>query len=560
MPSTPPDLIEGVLPTAQHIQTSPTILKKVNLPGNAIISALDIDPLQSRSGPLRLTEVHQNTRKTVTRQATTSTENDPSLSPDPLSGPRTFAGSTFLPFVRLFFEHMFVIMPVVARDVYLDPLLYTMEIADFETYCFLCALCAATIVQLDDSVKQPPPIHPTKRSDDCFVDECLRVRQTFDYVESVSSVSIMTSFFLFAYNGNHERHAKAWHYLQESITMAENLNMDDEKSYASLEPIEAQWRRRLYWLLFITERAYAVQRRKHTRLRAAVGLPAIFESEDPQMLNGFVGLANLFSAVDDSFVGAWRGSRRSSLCDEAWLAQTQRQLDASARATDAVGLTDTQRLDIDVTREWLHALAWQMGVMNGLIWGEGEGGMRLDYPLQLARKVIQITSSASAHALDSHGIGMEQKISDIAGCLADVLKCTGENSTIFTEGRHYLNLLLQQLAVMRGKESRYLKPLVSKMEGLMGYEMSITLAQPAVRSPITPKAEHYLSPTSFGASGPGWSMDDSMGMLRKLSMNGMMGLSDPSFTDAWSLRRSSGMVMTDQDSDAIQPWEEQPSL
>lgn len=251
------------------------------------------------------------------------------------------------------------------------------------------------------------------RADHLFAEECLRERKSFDYVEASSTLSIMTSFFLFAYYGNHERHVQAWHYLQESITCAENMEMDDETHYAKLESTESQWRRRLYWLLFITERAYAVQRRKHTRLHASVTLPAVFESEDSQLLNGFVSLANLFSAVDESFVSAWRGSRRASLCDEAWLAKTQKQLDATANAVGLGELTETQHLDISVTREWLHVLAWQMGVSNGLIWGQGEGGMRLDYPVELARKVVEITSSANALALDSHGIGMVSKAEPI---------------------------------------------------------------------------------------------------------------------------------------------------
>jgi hypothetical protein len=245
-----------------------------------------------------------------------------------------------------------------------------------------------------------------KHSDDLFAEECLRERKHFDFVEHASPMSTMTSFFLFAYHGNHEKHLKAWHYLQESITFSENLEMDDEDSYAKLDPVDAQWRRRLYWLLFITERAYAVQRRKRTRLQASVTLPAVFESEDPQLLNGFVNLANLFSAVDDSFVSAWRGSRRASLCDEAWLAQTQKQLDATADTTGLGELTETQQLDISISREWLHILAWQMGVSNGLIWGQGEGGMRLDYPVEIARKVVDMTSNATSIALDTHGIGM----------------------------------------------------------------------------------------------------------------------------------------------------------
>jgi hypothetical protein len=122
------------------------------------------------------------------------------------------------------------------------------------------------------------------------------------------------------------------------------------------------------------------------------------------LLNGFVNLANLFSAVDENFVRAWRGSRKTSLCNEAWLVQTQERLDKAAIGTD--NISETQHLDISVTREWLHMLAWQVGLRNGLIWGKGEGGMRLSYPIELAQKVVDITSVASPQALDSHGIGM----------------------------------------------------------------------------------------------------------------------------------------------------------
>ena len=325
-------------------------------------------------------------------------------SSDRYQQPQRILNETFEPYVKLFFQHMFPIMPIIPRSVYLDPNLFMNSTSmSPEIYCFLCALCATTIIQLDASVSTPPPLRPGRATDDVFAEECIRERRDYDYM-SPSTLSVMTSFFLFCYHGNHERHERAWYYLQESITFAENLSLDDEEAYLKLDAVEAQWRRRLYWLLFITERAYAVQRRKRTRLTPSVSLPTVFESEDVRLLNGFVSLANLFSAVDDSFVSAWRGSRRQSLCNEAWLTKTQRELDATARVIG--NLTETQHLDISVTREWLHVLAWQMGVSNGLIWGQGEGDMRLDYPIELAKKVVEITTSATSVALDSHGIGM----------------------------------------------------------------------------------------------------------------------------------------------------------
>jgi len=109
-------------------------------------------------------------------------------------------------------------------------------------------------------------------------------------------------------------------------------------------------------------------------------------------------------------------------------------------------ITETQRLDISISREWLHVLAWQMGVSNGLIGGQKESGMRLEYPVELARRVVRITEEANPMALDSHGIGMEQKLSDVGSCLADVLRCTaGDMSATFIQGREYLHLLVNKV-------------------------------------------------------------------------------------------------------------------
>ncbi|GIZ46106.1 hypothetical protein CKM354_000924500 [Cercospora kikuchii] len=479
---------------------------------------------------------------------------------------RAIPPETFLPFVQLFFEHMFAIMPILDRSVFLDSGVYSNHNMSSEMYAFLCALCATTVIQLDTSIPQPPSIHPVKRNDAIFAEECLRERKNFDYPEQATTLNVMTSFFLFCFYGNHEKHNQAWYFLQESITFSENMCMDDEEEYDKLDPIDAQWRRRLYWLLFITERAYAVQRRKRTRLSASVSLPAVFESEDPQLLNGFVNLANLFSAVDDSFVSAWRGTRRASLCDEAWLVRTQKQLDESVNANLVGALSETQQLDISITREWLHVLAWQMGVSNGLIWGQGEAGMRLDYPVELARKVVEITSGASALALDSHGIGMEQKISDIAGCLADVLRCTaGDTSATFLEGKHYLHVLLNRLSSMRGKESRYLKPLMAKVEGLAGFEMqSVTLPPPDEQRQIFAPGNNSNAqlPSIFstnvdGRTSPQWSMRQSVSMLRTLSMCGNLGMPNIAVMEdgGWDQqRRPSVRPLAEDELGMLQPW------
>ncbi|KAL1306400.1 hypothetical protein AAFC00_005107 [Neodothiora populina] len=414
------------------------------------------------------------------------------------------ANARFYPYVHIFFNNLFPIMPVIDPKIYLDHRLYSPATAMTpETHSFLCALSAATIVQLSSSVPLPSfdplPGRPSSEGD-MFVEECLRTRQRYDYISKPTSLTVITSFFLFAYYGNKEgeRSEKAWHYLQESISFAEIMDLDDDRALARDDPIEAQWKRRLFWLLFITERAYAIQRRKHTRLQPSIELPLLFDSEDPRLLNGFVTLVHLYSAIDQKFIGIWRGTRQRALCSASWLAETQSSLDTVALAME--NIIETQHLDISVSREWLHVLVWQMGVSNGLIWGRGQGGMRLEYPVELARRVVRITEDANPLALDSHGIGMEQKLSDIGGCVADVLRCAaGDTSDTFAHGRQYLSSIVKRLSVMRGRESRYLEPLMLKVDTLLDQGVPrgiMDLSLPPPPPTTTSDVDGYSAPST----------------------------------------------------------------
>lgn len=133
-----------------------------------------------------------------------------------------------------------------------------------------------------------------------------------------------------------------------------------------------------------------------------------------------------------------------------------------------------------------------------------------------------------------------------------MLKCTaGDTSETFLEGKHYLNILLQTLSSMRGKESRYLKPLMSKMEGLMGYELSNhTLPLPSLTTVGVPAgmSQDHLMP------GPRYSLTDSAGMLRTLSMSGNFGMPSLAMVQDWQQRRLSGRVYDEYETKAMGTW------
>lgn len=87
------------------------------------------------------------------------------------------------------------------------------------------------------------------------LEETIRVRKGFDYMDSPSLNTLCTSYFLFGCYYGLDLHHKAWFHLREATTLMHMMDMDKERTYQDqYDKVESSRRRRLYWLLFITER------------------------------------------------------------------------------------------------------------------------------------------------------------------------------------------------------------------------------------------------------------------------------------------------------------------
>ena len=151
----------------------------------------------------------------------------------------------------------------------------------------------------------------------------------------------------------------------------------------------------------------------------------------------------------------------------------------------------------------------------------------------------------------------EQKLYDIAGCLADVLRCTaGDTSPSHYEGKQYLNILLQRLSNIRGKESHYLRPLMAKMEGLVDFEMNRSLPLPteplAMPTLNTPMGNGIPTgaPSGFSLGPRGLSVSQNrMDMLRSLTLGGgfmFQQFQQPESEGMWE-RKQSGRVFSEEE-------------
>jgi len=310
--------------------------------------------------------------------------------------------------VDYFFANLYPTQPILHRQ-HVGETIGLME-TNVEAYCLVMSLCAYMMIQPNmvmpasafDGLEVVP--QSSLQHGQMVLQETLRVRRGYDYVECPTVWSVITSFFLFGSHFCLDKHNTAWSHLREASTLALVLGMHDEATYRSPDIIESSRRRRLYWLLFVTERAYALQQRRPLSLYATINLPTL--GDDPAEtveLNGFVHLVNLFRPFDDTYVGLWNKARNG--CTTEWLASLQQQL------SDALPVylqsTESQAVDLRCSQQWLKTMVWQLSISQGFLSSAAaENAMSFRYPVQISRDLVASASHFSQEAMEVHGIGL----------------------------------------------------------------------------------------------------------------------------------------------------------
>ncbi|KAH9826854.1 putative sucrose utilization protein SUC1 [Teratosphaeria destructans] len=395
--------------------------------------------------------------------------------------------------VEYFFAHLYPTQPILHR-VKVGETIGQMD-THIEAYCLVTSLCAYMMIQ-PNMVLSPTafegldiPQQSTSSLGLVLLQESLRVRKGFNYVENPSIWTVITSFFFFGSYFCLDKHNTAWFHLREATTLAQIMGLHDEQNYHGLDIAEGSRRRRLYWLLFVTERAYALQQHKPLTLHATIGLPTL--DEDPAEtveLNGFLHLVNLFRPFDDTFVGLWNKAKTG--CSTQWLAQLQQQL------TDALPAylqsTEVQAVDLRTSQQWLRTMVWQLSISYGyLSSAANENAMSFKFPIEISRDLVASTSQFSQQAMEVHGIGLIEKLFDVACTLTDVMSCVPFEQHTFGYGpRDYLNQLITLISTLRGGHQRYLPLLLSKINDAMPQMSTPGYAIPAV--PGNPRIEEIL--------------------------------------------------------------------
>jgi hypothetical protein len=183
--------------------------------------------------------------------------NSPPCSPTLSPTPGLMTGDMAKECIDFFFANMYPVMPILSRRRLEQESMFMDQ--NLDTYCLLTSMSAFMMFQPGMSMPGLDPIldHMVGAnlvSANLLMEEASRVRKGSNYLESPTLNSLCTSYFLFSCNYALEMHDKAWYYLREATTLAHMMGLADDKTYAQFEEDEGPRCRRLYWLLFVTER------------------------------------------------------------------------------------------------------------------------------------------------------------------------------------------------------------------------------------------------------------------------------------------------------------------
>ncbi|KAK8120290.1 hypothetical protein PG999_004410 [Apiospora kogelbergensis] len=366
--------------------------------------------------------------------------------------------------IEFFFAHMYPTMPILDRQRLEQQSLYMGQSLD--TYCLLTSLCALMLLQPgmvmpgNDSLFKHPGT--TITSSHLLIEEAMRVRKGYDYMESPTLNTLCTSYFIFGCYYALEIHEKAWYHLREAATLVHMGGLTQDATYTRFDCIESSRRRRLYWLVFVAERTYALRYNRPLSLPAAINPPTI--SDDPSdplvyQLNGFIMMVDLFRPFEGAFMLLWNRTRNEY--SPSYLGALQEQV--SGMKLPYMDGCASQIGDTHTNQQWMDLANWHLRMQIECLPPPNED--MCQYPVLRDPKCI--TSQVAIQETNILSVPLVTKLMEIACSLVDVLAMQPSIRDPLSRGpQQHLQALLQLVSIL--PEQYHLFPLLlSKVHDIL---------------------------------------------------------------------------------------------
>ncbi|EXJ64689.1 hypothetical protein A1O7_01027 [Cladophialophora yegresii CBS 114405] len=363
--------------------------------------------------------------------------------------------------IRQYFRHLYPIRPTIHEGSLLLRLNRHDELSNEEKILIL-SICANTVLhaapQSDLSLDKKMQLGKQ------FVELCLFLRRQYDWAETATLLSIQASYHISVALFELKRPRAHHFYLREAISMSIEQGLHLESTYVGMDQVQAICSRRTFALLFITERGLAILRNKPAQMCRLPPLSTeYFDDQDGVILAGFAALVNLFSVLDEKFVRLWSStsldSESSGFEPYENIAAIQHSL--NEMSFENFHMTDIQKADVLITHQWLRLIFWQASMRQGLIsYSAPDPIFSSTYPITIAKSLHAMIADISHSAILVHGLGIFEKLFEVAYTLMDALTIANANWSESQELRY----LFDVLNASPNSQSIYVKMLRTKIE------------------------------------------------------------------------------------------------
>ncbi|KAJ5260072.1 hypothetical protein N7505_009453, partial [Penicillium chrysogenum] len=394
------------------------------------------------------------------------------------------------------------------------------DLADtsLHAYCLVTAFCAFVVTQTGFAVEQISSELSqgfcTEEFRSSLIEEATEARKHIDPFTDPVRQSIIIAFLLYGCHiglGN-QRHA--YYFLRESTTLYTASALESQASSAQMDDDDPSLAGKLFWLLVVSERAHAIRRHRPITLQVTPESPQLEDGplptqlEDDPLVNasaiGFRCLVNLYRPFDEGFLDQWNGT--NATCTVESLVRLEELIQSAVPAD--LDLPDILMADLRVSQQWLRIMIWQLSTTAGFLsTNPTHECMDFRYPLLIAQDLCFATWKLSRQSMETHGIGLIEKIFEVACTLIDVMAClsaAGLRSSGFKLGpQDYLKHFFTLIHDLPGGRRRFLPLLLTKIgQTLPSMVEPITVhlkLQPSTLVPRSTRDESSISATAGNA-------------------------------------------------------------
>lgn len=302
---------------------------------------------------------------------------------------------------------------------------------DLGTYTLANAVCAAVIVQLklpfEGRTDDNDPATAASMTAECQRTKLLLQDANGDDGPDAGLNMVRIAFFQHIYHENQSPGGtKSLMFLREAITMAQIMRLHRKASYVLLGPEEQQMRRRILWLLFVTERGVAMLHKLPVILKWQASFPPLvdrvnIEVDEAHILPAFKKLVDLFWLFDQS--GAFdlltQADDDTETYQESRLEYLQHRLQEIS--SDEYEGNDVQRADICVTKCWMQAVVWRASLRRSKAVMFPERESHDSQPYRIVADFLSHICHCSKTALEAHGPTIELKVYEIASAFTEYI-------------------------------------------------------------------------------------------------------------------------------------------